>query len=65
MSTPRRIVRKIELPHEKGFDTEFWPVVVAMSVLAAIVIGAIRLVDRQVALLVFFSTATMAGVVAA
>ncbi len=41
MSTPRRIVRKIELPHEKGFDTEFWPVVVAMSVLAAIVIGAI------------------------
>ena len=41
MSTQRRIVRKIENPFDRGFDTQFWPVVVAMCVLTAVLIGAV------------------------
>ena len=41
MSTQRRIVRKIENPFDRGFDTQFWPVVVAMCILTAVLIGAV------------------------
>ena len=41
MNPPNRTVRKTELNRQQGFDSQFWPVVVALCVLGGVGVGSL------------------------